>query len=143
MKYYLEVLKKYATFSGRARRSEYWYFALFNFIAAILISFVDRALGTSIDFESANGAVVMQFGWIYIVYNLFVLIPSLAVLVRRLHDVGKSGAFFFVAFIPLIGFIWLLVLLFKDSDPGDNKYGPNPKGMGNTEIDQIGSYVTR
>lgn len=75
-------------------------------------------------------------------YGLAVLIPGLAVTVRRLHDVGKSGWFFFIILIPLVGVIWLLVLFFTDSQYGPNKYGPNPKGIGNTdEIDEIGNYI--
>ena len=142
MNYYLKVLKDYATFSGRARRSEYWYFALFNVIFAIVASLLDRLIGDT--FTTNFGSVPMNlgYGYIYVLYALAVFIPGLAVLVRRLHDVGKSGWFFFIILIPLVGFIWLLVLLFTDSQYGPNKYGLNPKGIGNTdEIDEIGNYI--
>ena len=144
MNYYLNVLKNYATFSGRARRSEYWYFALFNFIFVIVVIFLDSALGTSFTIDTVSGPVSMGYGYCYVLYNLAVLIPGLAVLVRRLHDVGKSGWFFFIAFIPLVGAIWILVLLFTDSVPFANKYGLNPKGIGNIdEIDELGSYLQK
>ncbi|HZI68635.1 MAG TPA: DUF805 domain-containing protein, partial [Hanamia sp.] len=77
-----------------------------------------------------------------LIYCLAVLLPGLAVLVRRLHDVGKSGWFVLISLIPIVGSIWLLVLLFTDSDAGPNKYGLNPKGIGNhDEIDQVGNYL--
>jgi uncharacterized membrane protein YhaH (DUF805 family) len=119
MNYYLKVLKNYATFSGRARRSEYWYFTLFNVIFGIAALVVDIVLGTTIE----GGG----YGLIYGLYVLAVLIPGLAVTVRRLHDVGKSGWMFFVVLIPLVGVIWLLVLCFTDSQLGTNKWGDNPK----------------
>ncbi len=143
MKYYLSVLKNYFLFKGRARRSEYWYFVLFNFLVCIVAMVIDNLLGTTFKMSSMDGQIVfMPYGYVYLTYGLVVFIPGLAVLVRRLHDVGKSGWFFFIALIPLIGAIWLLILLFKDSDHGENAYGPNPKGIGNNdEIDQIGSDI--
>jgi uncharacterized membrane protein YhaH (DUF805 family) len=119
MNWYLEVLKKYAVFSGRARRTEYWMFALFNIIFAIVAVVLDNVLGLAME--------DIGYGPIYIIYALAMFLPALGVLVRRLHDVGKSGAMIFIAFIPLIGAIWLLVLMVTDSDPGQNAYGPNPK----------------
>lgn len=90
-----------------------------------------------------SGSTSAGYGYISTIYFLAMIIPGLAVAVRRLHDTGKSGFFILLAFIPLIGAIWILILLFTDSDFGENKYGPNPKGIGNTdEIDQIGSYIT-
>jgi uncharacterized membrane protein YhaH (DUF805 family) len=121
--YYLDVLKnKYADFNGRARRSEYWYFALFNILCIIPVALISSLLGSF-------GAILIVLAYIAI------LVPSIAVLVRRLHDVGKSGWFYFIALIPLIGGIWLLVLLCTDSNPGANEYGPNPKGIGNNAND--------
>jgi uncharacterized membrane protein YhaH (DUF805 family) len=121
--YYLDVLKnKYADFNGRARRSEYWYYVLFNMLCIVAVVVVGTFLGTI-------GSIISVLAY------LAILVPSIAVLVRRLHDVGKSGWFYFVAFIPLVGAIWLLVLLCTDSTPGSNEYGPNPKGIGNSMND--------
>lgn len=119
MNWYLQVLKKYAEFSGRARRKEYWMFALFNIIFLVVAIILDNVLGTAIE--------GVGYGLFYILYALAVLIPGLAVAVRRLHDVGKSGWMMLIALIPLIGAIWLLVLMVIDSNPGENEYGPNPK----------------
>ena len=112
MEWYLKVLKQYADFSGRARRKEYWMFYLFNIIFTIVASIIDGVLGMPI---------------FYLIYALAMLIPGLAVAVRRLHDVGKSGWMFLVVLIPLVGGIWLLVLMCTDSEAGDNKWGENPK----------------
>lgn len=143
MNYYLKVLKNYATFTGRARRSEYWYFALFNVIFSIVAMVLDRLVGDTFTTNFGSMPVNLGYGYIYVLYGLAVFIPGLAVLVRRLHDVGKSGWFCFIILIPLVGVIWILVLLFTDSQVGPNKYGPNPKGIGNTdEIDEIGNYIT-
>ncbi|MEO5502076.1 MAG: DUF805 domain-containing protein [Ginsengibacter sp.] len=143
MQYYLDALKNYAKFSGRARRSAYWYFVLFNFIISIVAAIIDNLLGTTIKLESAQGMMPLPYGYIYFIYAFLMIIPGLALSVRRLHDVGKSGWFIFIALIPLVGAIWLLVLFCTDSVPGANKYGPNPKGIGNfDEIDQIGSNLT-
>jgi uncharacterized membrane protein YhaH (DUF805 family) len=119
MNWYLKVLKNYAGFSGRARRKEYWMFVLFNMIFAILAIIVDNVAGTTI--------APLPYGLFYCVYTLAVLIPSLAVAIRRLHDVGKSGWFMFIVFIPIVGAIWLLVLVCTAGKPGTNAYGLNPK----------------
>ena len=119
MNWYLKVLKQYADFSGRARRKEYWMFALFNFIFLIVALILDNILGTT--------AGELPYGVFYFLYALVVLIPGLAVAVRRLHDVGKSGWMILIALIPIIGAIWLLVLMVTDGNPGENQYGPNPK----------------
>ncbi|WP_291869238.1 DUF805 domain-containing protein [Maribacter sp.] len=125
MEWFLMVLKKYAEFTGRSRRKEYWMFVLISTIISYLLYAVDYfALG----FEGYG---------INTLYSLGVFIPSLAVLVRRLHDVGKSGWFFFIILIPIIGVIWLLVVLCTDSEDGDNKYGVNPKNP-NSELNDIG-----
>ena len=121
MSWYFEVLKKYAVFGGRARRKEFWYFALFNVIVGILLAVVDAAIGT---FNTDSG-----FGLLSGIYSLAILIPSIAVSVRRLHDIGRSGWWILIALIPLIGTIVLLVFNVQDSQPGENQYGPNPKGM--------------
>jgi uncharacterized membrane protein YhaH (DUF805 family) len=121
MSWYIAVLKKYAVFSGRARRKEYWMFVLFNLIFLAVATILDSVLKTN--FER------LPYGWIYTVYALAVVIPSLAVAIRRLHDIGKSGWWLLIALVPLIGSIWLLVLYVKDSQPGENQYGPNPKDI--------------
>lgn len=128
MKWYLKVLRQYADFSGRARRTEYWMFTLFNIIFALLTMAIDNLLGITFSFSGVDGTPVPFFyGYIYVLYNLFILLPSLAVGVRRLHDVGKSGWMMLVALIPLVGGIWLLVLFCTDSQSGPNKWGANPK----------------
>lgn len=119
MKWYLAVLRNYAGFSGRARRKEYWMFALFNLIFLIVAMILDNVLGTAIE--------GVGYGLFYILYTLAVLIPGLAVSFRRLHDVGKSGWMILIVLIPIIGAIWLFVLTVTDSNSGENKYGPNPK----------------
>jgi uncharacterized membrane protein YhaH (DUF805 family) len=120
MYWYLAVLKKYGDFSGRARRKEYWMFVLFNLIFSITALILDNFL---------VNAFQLEYGIIYILYTLAVLIPGLAVLVRRLHDVGKSGWMVLILLIPIIGVIWLLILVIQDSIQGENKYGPNPKDV--------------
>ena len=98
-------------------------FALANFIISMLIVRVDNALGFFFNYSgNVSGASVFD-----LLYNLLILIPSLAVAVRRLHDIGKSGWMLFIGLIPLVGAIWLLILLLRDSEAGENKYGPNPK----------------
>jgi uncharacterized membrane protein YhaH (DUF805 family) len=124
------VFENYANFSGRARRSEYWYFALANMIVAIIAAIIDNVAGLNF--------APIPYGWFYLANVLFTIIPGLAVAVRRLHDVGKSGWFFLIILIPLIGSIWLLVLFCTDSDEGANQYGPDPKNNFD-EINEIGT----
>ena len=115
MNWYLAVLKKYADFSGRARRKEFWMFVLFNFIIAVVLGVVDSMIGVPV---------------LGLIYTLGVLIPSLAVGARRLHDIGKTGWWQLIAFVPFIGVIVLIIFFVMDSNPGDNQYGPNPKAGG-------------
>lgn len=119
MNWYLEVLKKYADFNGRARRKEYWMFFLFNIIISIALIIVDGILGTS----AAPGAMGL-FGAIYL---LALLIPGIAVAVRRLHDTGRSGWWILIGLVPFVGGIILIVFLVQDGTPGDNQFGRNPK----------------
>ena len=119
MNWYLKVLKQYADFSGRARRKEYWMFVLFNMIFAIVAMGLDNAFGIAIG--------EIGYGPLYGIYGLVLFIPSLAVSVRRLHDVGKSGWMILIPIIPIIGAIWLFVLMVTDSNPERNQYGENPK----------------
>jgi uncharacterized membrane protein YhaH (DUF805 family) len=115
MNYYIEVLRKWNDFKGRSRRTEYWYFALFNFLVAVILSFIS-IIGNS-----------KVFIYILYAYCIILIIPTLAVMVRRLHDTDRNGWWFFISLIPIIGPIWLFVLVVLDSNSGDNKYGPNPK----------------
>lgn len=121
MEWYLGVLKKYAEFGGRARRKEYWMFVLFNIIIALVLGLIDSMLGLTT--ESGMGIL----GGLY---TLAVLLPAIAVGVRRLHDTGRSGWWMLLVFVPLIGPIVLIVFFVLDSQPGSNEYGPNPKGVG-------------
>jgi len=125
MEWYLKVLKQYVDFNGRARRKEYWMFALISAIVSYGIAGI--AIATGIEpLTYLSGA-----------YSLVVLLPGLGVSVRRLHDVGKSGWFLLIVLVPLIGAIWLLVLMCTDGEPGPNEYGPNPKNPVD-ELNDIG-----
>lgn len=119
MNWYIKALKQYADFEGRARRTEYWMFILFYIIFAIVAMIIDGLLG----FSMAEGG----FSPIQALYSLAMIVPAIAVSVRSLHDVGKSGWMLLVGLIPFIGYIWLLVLYVTDSNPGTNQYGSNPK----------------
>jgi uncharacterized membrane protein YhaH (DUF805 family) len=119
MNWYLEVLKKYAVFDGRARRKEYWYFFLISTVISIFLALIDSFTGTI----SEEAGLGLLSG----IYALAVLIPGLSVTVRRLHDTDRSGWWILIGLIPVIGGIALLVFMVLDSTPGDNQYGPNPK----------------
>lgn len=112
MSWYLAVLKNYAGFGGRARRKEYWMFYLIDVIVALILAGVGVAIESDIP---------------YMIYVLATLIPTLAVTVRRLHDTGRSGWWIFIALIPLLGSIALLVFLASEGKPEANQYGENPK----------------
>jgi uncharacterized membrane protein YhaH (DUF805 family) len=113
MEWYLKVLKNYVGFQGRARRKEYWMFFLFSLIISIVLSILESI---------ANMPAVLSG-----LYSLVVLLPSLAVTVRRLHDTGRSAWWLLIGLIPLVGAIILLVFMCQDSQESDNQYGPNPK----------------
>lgn len=127
MKWYLKAWKNYANFSGRARRKEYWMFVLFNILAAFLALYLDNFF--DLPRVTNQDAVIPYnvYGPLYTCYAVAAFIPGLAVTVRRLHDTGNSGAMILISLIPVIGAIWLLVLLLTDSKYGPNKYGENPK----------------
>jgi uncharacterized membrane protein YhaH (DUF805 family) len=110
--WYIGPLKKYTQFSGRATRKEYWMFFLFNFVISIIVNIIDVYLGTE--------------GLLVGLYMLAIILPGIAIAVRRLHDVGKSGLFFLISFIPIVGVIWLIVMLCSKGIDGDNKYGQDP-----------------
>lgn len=114
MNWYLKCWKQYADFTGRARRTEYWMFALVNFGIALLLE------------------LILGFTFLYFltyVYSLAIFIPSLAVCVRRLHDIGRSGWWYLIGLVPVVGWIILIIWFCTDSQPGANKWGPNPKGF--------------
>jgi uncharacterized membrane protein YhaH (DUF805 family) len=121
MNWYLHVLKNYAVFTGRSHRTEYWFFQLFNFLAIVILVVLDGITGTLSE-EVGMGILTG-------IYVLAVFIPSIAVAIRRLHDTGRSGWWILIAFVPLVGGLILLVFMLLDSTPGDNQYGPNPKGV--------------
>lgn len=106
------VLSHDATFSGRSRRSEFWWFTLFSAVLSLVLGIVDRAIGSSI-----LGYVV----------SLALLLPTIAVTVRRLHDTGRSGLWYLIVLIPVVGAIILIVWCAKDSEPEPNRFGPSPK----------------
>jgi uncharacterized membrane protein YhaH (DUF805 family) len=127
MNWYLKVLNNYAVFSGRARRKEYWMFVLVFLITLIIAAILDNVLGITFKFGEGEMAMKFPYGYIYVLYSLALLIPSLAVGVRRLHDTGRSGWMMLLCLIPIIGGIWLLVLMLIEGTPGENEYGLNPK----------------
>jgi len=120
MEWYIKVLKQYADFKGRARRKEFWMFTLFNFLATAAATILDNVLGLTF-------ADDIPYGPIYVIYVLGVLVPGIAVGIRRLHDVNKSGWWIFIALVPLLGTLYLLYLNVKEGDAGKNQYGPDPK----------------
>jgi len=115
MQWYLQVLRNYTQFNGRSRRSEYWHFMLVNLIVAVVLGFTDGVLRK-----------IIGFGMFGLVYGLAVLVPGIAVSIRRLHDTDRSGWWLLLAFVPLVGLV-LLWFMAQDSDAGTNRYGQNPK----------------
>lgn len=107
------VLTQYVGFSGRARRSEYWWFVVFEILVSIVAGIIDRIIGTQL---------------VGLLASLALLLPALAVSIRRLHDTGRTGWWLLIALIPVVGVIVLIVFAVQDSQPGQNAYGPNPKG---------------
>ncbi len=140
---YTQALKKYAVFSGRSRRREYWVFVLVNIVISLLLGWLDSTLNTPAFPMGTFGLPVgttgpgsapvsvdtLTLGLLGLVYSLAVFVPSLAVTVRRLHDIGRSGWWLLLGFVPLVGSIVLLVFTLLDGQPGDNAYGPNPKAV--------------
>lgn len=132
MEYFMDVLKnKYAKFDGRARRAEYWYFTLFS-VLAYLIPYFIFFLGISMESQVISGLGML----LLVLVALGLLIPSLAVCVRRLHDLNKSGWNYFIGLIPFVGGIILLVWFCTEGNRFTNNYGPDPKGGG--ELSDIG-----
>lgn len=120
MKYFLEAFQRYAQFSGRSERPAYWYFFLFNIIVSYGLVFIDLGLGTTFGSEGASGVLSS-------IYSLVSLVPSIAVGVRRMHDVGKSGWFIIIPF-------YNLYLLAQEGQTGRNEYGPDPLNDGEEDM---------
>ena len=138
MEWYLKVVRdNFANFNGRARRKEYWMFILFNFLIALGLGVVTGILSAISESLGMLGAVI------YVIYAIAILIPNLAVIVRRLHDTGNSGWMILISFIPLIGGIWLLVLMCTEGNVGPNEYGPDPKAAYPEDISNIGPKANR
>ena len=119
MNWYLKVVKNYTGFEGRARRKEYWMFFLVNLVITAALVFIDAQTGL---FSQGTG-----YGLFSGIYTLGVLLPCIAVSMRRLHDTGRSGWWLLISFIPLIGIVVLVIFMILDSHADDNQYGPNPK----------------
>ena len=127
-RYFLDTIKnRYAQFNGRASRSEFWYFALFYFltdlVAAIIDAFVLNPMLGATPEQAAKG------GFLQMIIALGLLLPSIALAIRRLHDIGKSGWWYLLVLVPIIGWVALLYFYILDSQPGANAYGENPKGL--------------
>ena len=114
MNWYLAVLKNYFGFSGRARRSEYWYFILFNFLITIALAIIDSFVDP-------------QQNIITVIYIIALIIPGLAVAFRRLHDTDRSAWWILIGLVPLVGAIILIVFYCQEGTKGDNRFGPDPK----------------
>lgn len=112
MSWYLQAIKNYCNFSGRARRQEYWMFVLFNTVFTLVLSVIDSLIGVKI---------------LSSIYSLFILLPDLSIQFRRLHDVDKSAWWLFIAFVPIVGAIILFVFSVKPGTIGTNRYGEDPK----------------
>ena len=121
MKYFLYCLQHYAEFNGRARRSEYWYFVLFNLVISFVIGFTFGVIAGLLDMPALANLAYL--------WSLAMFIPGLAVSVRRLHDIGRSGWWLLLSLIPLVGAIILIIWYCTDSQPGANQYSSNPKEM--------------
>ena len=119
MKWYIDVLKKYAVFRGRARRKEYWMFLFLNVLIAFLLGIIDGLLGLA----SSSGG----FGLLSGLYTLATLLPGISVGIRRLHDTNRSGWWLLISLVPLIGAVILIVFMAQDGQPEENQYGGNPK----------------
>jgi len=122
MNYYLDCWKKSFVFAGRARRSEFWLFALFNALAAILLLEVDGLIGTG--------------GILYYLYVLASICANISVLVRRLHDTDRSGWWYWIVLVPLVGAVILFIFMVLDGTPGPNTFGKDPKRRRGVEMDE-------
>jgi len=132
MNWYVKALRQYVDFAGRAQRREYWMFVLVNVVIVIVLSLIDTLLGTGGWRAAAGGGSISASGTLGLLsglYSLAVLLPSIAVAVRRLHDTDRSGWWFLLGFIPIIGGIVLLVFYVLEGTRGPNRFGPDPKAV--------------
>lgn len=125
MSWFIEAVKKYAVFSGRSRRREFWYFVLFYSIISLGFALFDTAIGTW--YPS------LSIGLLSGIFGLALLLPSIAVTVRRLHDVDRSGWWYLIQLIPVVGFLVILYFAVQGGTPGSNRYGPDPKSTAASE----------
>ncbi len=131
---------KYASFTGRARRSEFWWFFLFWWLGTVIFNLIDNAAGLVLNFgsdtiETSGGVITFTssgLGILSTIWGLALVLPFISVAVRRLHDTNRSGWWWWIQLIPCVGFIVILVFMLLDSTPGDNRFGPNPKGYAPT-----------
>lgn len=121
MHWYVEVLRKYVVFSGRARRQEFWVFFLISAVISIFLTVTDEFMGWMFEMDGDD------LGFLSTLYHIAIILPYLAVIIRRLHDTDRSGWWVLIAFIPIVGVIVLLVFLILDGTRGENRYGPDPK----------------
>ena len=138
MEWMLMPLRRYADFAGRSRRKEFWTWYLFVMIMYFVLMYLDAALGLggSATGYAQNGSVGfnMTGGLLTILFMLAILVPNIAVAVRRMHDIGKSGWMVLIGLIPLFGWIYVLYLYVQPGEPGPNAYGPDPKGGGDAKV---------
>lgn len=119
MDWYIAVLKKYAQFSGRSRRKEFWFFTLISSLLSIALSVADNVLGLP---SFGDG-----YGLLAALYSLFIFIPNIAVIVRRLHDQDRTGWWALIMLVPIVGIFVLLYFMVQNSQKGTNRFGGNPK----------------
>lgn len=127
MEWMLMPLRRYADFSGRSRRKEYWMFVLGVIIVAVVLGFIEGILGLS-------GMVGGVYGPLTLLLVLAIIVPSIAVQVRRFHDQDKSGWFVLLAFIPILGGLIVLVFMCLEGTKGPNRFGPDPKDPNSAEV---------
>jgi uncharacterized membrane protein YhaH (DUF805 family) len=130
MAWYLLAWQRATDFSGRSRRTEYWMFQLFNFLVALAVGLVAFACGAILSEKDGFNVFSICLG----MFGVVSFIPALSITVRRLHDIGRSGWWYLIAFVPLIGGLILFVFMLLDSDPDRNEYGPNPKIPGQATV---------
>jgi uncharacterized membrane protein YhaH (DUF805 family) len=132
MAWYLLAWQRATDFSGRSRRTEYWMFQLFNFLAALMLGLLAFAGGAL--FGEGEKDAFNVFAVCMGVFGVISFIPALSITIRRLHDIGRSGWWYLIAFVPVIGGLILFVFTLLDSDPDRNEYGPNPKVPGHASV---------